>query len=124
MPRVTNFVLRMFDKPRTINYVPPSGNVLSIGGGGYAFYLSVTNVANIDSINAPASSWREGRKIQLIGAIGNGDAITIRDNQAGSNLSVVGTSLTLGAGDSVTFRADKDSSGNKIWSQDGVLVNL
>lgn len=122
MSRVKNFVLRMMDKPPTINYTAPSGNVLSVAGGGYSFYIAVTAVATIDSINAPRH--KVGRKIQLIGAAGNGDAITVRDNQGGSNLSIVGTSLTIGALDSIVFRADLDSSGNKIWVQDGSLVNV
>ena len=122
MTRVKNRLFRMFDKPRTKEYTTTTGNVLSLDPGGYSFYIQVSSVMTIDSINMPRH--RRGDKIQLIGHYGNGDAITIRDNQGGSNLSIVGTSLTLGAGDSITFRADFDSSGNKIWVQDSALVNV
>jgi hypothetical protein len=114
---------RLFDKPRTITYTTNTGNVLPVGGLGYSHYVKVSSVMTIDSINT-SGRFVVGRKIQLIGHPGNGDAITIRDNQGGSNLSIVGTSLTLGAHDSITFRAELDSSGNQIWAQDTPLVNL
>lgn len=122
MTRVKNRLFRMFDTPRTKVYTTTTGNVLSLDPGGYAFYIKVSSVMTIDSINMPRH--RVGDKVQLIGHISNGDAITIRDNQGGSNLSIVGTSLTIGAGDSITFRADLDASGNKIWIQDTALVNV
>lgn len=122
MSHVKNFVLRMMDKPRTVVYTAPTGNVLSVASGGYAFYIKTSALRTIDSINAPRH--KVGRKIQLIAHISNANNITVRDNQSGSNLSIVGTSLNLGAGDSITFRADLDSDGNKVWIQDGALVNV
>lgn len=122
MSGARNFLFRMFDKPRTIVYGGNSSNTLGVGGNGYAHYISVTAARNVDSINAQRH--QVGRKIQIIGHAGNSHNVTIRDNQTGSNIEVVGTSLTVGPGDSVTFRAELDSNGAKVWVQDSALVNV
>jgi len=83
--------------------------------------ITVSAAINIDKI---VSTWEDGRMIQLISAAGNSDDITIRDNQSGSNLKVDGTSITLGATDSVWFRADIASSGAKVWMQDTPVMNI
>lgn len=82
--------------------------------------LSVASPMNIDNIIT--DHWK-GRKIQIVAHEDNGDTITIRDNQSGSNIEVNSTSIALGAGDSVWFRAAKPG-GVEHWYQDSDVANV
>ena len=68
---------------------------------------------NVDIIDA---EWSPGRVIEFWVVPGS-STITFRDNQAGTNIVLNGTSVAAATLSSISFRAWRDASGNKRWYQ-------
>lgn len=83
--------------------------------------LDVPSAQNVDNFD---TDWHERRRLTIFNSPGSAAAVTLRDNQAGTNLVMNGTSQAIGAGDSMKFQAFRDSSGNKMWYQVGTFVDI
>lgn len=75
---------------------------------------------NIDRLE---TEWARGRRI-LIWAGPGSSGLTFRDNQAVTNLVVIGLTAAVGEFDNIEFIAERDASGNEMWYQCRAVTNI
>lgn len=88
-----------------------------------AAYVQLLALAaqNIDVILTP---WYEGREIIFRSSAASTNNITWRSNQAGSNIKLAASAVTLSLlpGGFIKFRAATDANGNEFWYQSAAKV--
>lgn len=109
---------RMQGEPEAIT---ADATTMAIGPSSSIVIATCTSAQNVDVIQ---TAWRHGRQIRVKSSAGSSANITFRDDQAGTNIVLAGTSVALGANDSVEFMADYDASGNQMWVQSMGLCNI
>lgn len=84
--------------------------------------VDVSVAQNVDTFD---TRWYQGREIIIMVSPGSAATMTIRENQAGTNIVLASGAVTiaLNAADIIRFVAEYDSSGNEMWYQSGPLVN-
>jgi len=117
----TNQGARAFRSQGNPDFVTADATTMVIDDSAYAVIATCTSSQNVDVIS---TAWYRGRQIRVKSAAGSSANITFRDDQAGTNLILIGSVVALGAHDSVEFMADYDSSGNEMWVQSMGLCNI
>lgn len=90
-----------------------SSTVLAIPDSLGFVKVKATSGQNVDTLD---TEWWEGRVINIWVEDGS-STITFRRNQTASNVYTTGLTLAVAARNAITFRAVRDTSGNKVWHQ-------